>query len=328
MSILITGATGYIGSLLTLKLAEAGEDIRILCRTDPSISEFKRSNIQIVKGDITDKHSLEKAMNGIQQVYHMAAYARLWAKNPSVFFEINVQGTRNVLEAASRASVEKIVYTSTAGVIGPSKDHPMREEDARITGFFNEYEETKTEAEKIARSFASDKMKVTIVNPARVYGPGLDTGSNPVTKIVELYMKKKWYVIPGSGEDIGSYCHVDDVVEGHIGAMRSGQNGERYIFGGENATFNEFISYIRKYSMVKKKLFHLPFSLMSGVSYLQLGWSKLSGKAPMITPNWVKRYDYDWALDSSKAVRDFGYNIRPFEEGIKETVEWIRKNRM
>ena len=204
----------------------------------------------------------------------------------------------------------------------------MREEDVRITGFFNEYEETKTEAEKIARSFASDKMKVTIVNPARVYGPGLDTGSNPVTKIVELYMKKKWYVIPGSGEDIGSYCHVDDVVEGHIGAMRSGQNGERYIFGGENATFNEFISYIRKYSMVKKKLFHLPFSLMSGVSYLQLGWSKLSGKAPMITPNWVKRYDYDWALDSSKAVRDFGYNIRPFEEGIKETVEWIRKNRM
>lgn len=328
MAILITGATGYIGSLLTIKLAEAGEDIRILCRSNPAIPEFQRDNIRIVKGDITDRESLKKAMDGIQQVYHMAAYARLWAKDPSIFHTINVEGTRNVMEAANSAAVEKIVYTSTAGVIGPSKDHPMREEDERITGFFNEYEETKTTAEQIAMGFSSEKMKVTIVNPARVYGPGLDTGSNPVTKIVELYMKKKWHVIPGSGGDIGSYCYVDDVVDGHIRAMKAGGNGRRYIFGGVNASFNEFISYIRKYSQVDKKLFHLPFSLMSGVSYVQLGWSKISGAAPMITPNWVRRYDYDWALDSSRAVREIGYNIRSFEEGIKETVEWIRKNRM
>ena len=328
MAILITGATGYIGSLLTVKLATEGEDIRILCRTTPTIPEFQRENIQIIKGDITDKASLEKAMQGVQQVYHMAAYARLWAKDPGIFHEINVEGTRNVMEAAQKASVEKIVYTSTAGVIGPSKDHPMREQDERITGFFNEYEETKTEAEKIAMSFSSGKMKVTIVNPARVYGPGLDTGSNPVTKIVELYMKKKWYVIPGSGEDVGSYCYVDDVVDGHIRAMKLGGNGQRYIFGGVNATFNELIAYIRKYSGVEKKLIHLPFTLMSGISYVQLAWSKVSGKAPMITPNWVRRYDYDWALDSSKAVNEIGYKIRSFEEGIRETVEWIRKNRM
>jgi nucleoside-diphosphate-sugar epimerase len=328
MAILITGATGYIGSLLTIKLASQGEDIRILCRKDPDIPEFQRENIRVIKGDITDRLSLVNAMEGVQQVYHMAAYARLWARDPQIFHTINVEGTRNVMEAAAKAGVEKVVYTSTAGVIGPSKDQPMREQDERITGFFNEYEETKTEAEKIALSFASDRMKVSIVNPARVYGPGLDTGSNPVTKIVELYMKKKWYVIPGSGEDVGSYCYVDDVVDGHISAMKLGGNGQRYIFGGVNATFNEFIEYIRKYSGVEKTLYHLPFPLMSGVSYLQLAWSKISGKPPMITPKWVKRYDYDWALDSSKAVKEIGYKIRSFEEGIRETVEWIRKNRM
>ncbi len=328
MAILITGATGYIGSLLTVKLADTGEDIRILCRSIPALPEFQRQNIRFIKGDITDPASLEKAMDGVQQVYHMAAYARLWAKDPAIFRQINVDGTRNVMEAAANAGVEKIVYTSTAGVIGPSNGQPMRESDARITGFFNEYEETKTAAEKIALDFARGKMQVSIVNPARVYGPGLDTGSNPVTKIVELYMKKKWYVIPGSGNDVGSYCYVDDVVDGHISAMKYGANGQRYIFGGVNATFNEFIAYIRKYSHVDKKLYHLPFSLMSGVSYLQLGWSKISGRAPMITPNWVRRYDYDWALDSSKAVNDIGYKIRSFEEGIRETVEWIRKNRM
>jgi farnesol dehydrogenase len=258
----------------------------------------------------------------------MAAYARLWAKDPDTFRLINVEGTKNVLGCAMKHGISKLVYTSTAGVIGPSRDRPMREQDERITGFFNEYEETKTEAEKLAMDYAAKGLRLSIVNPARVYGPGLDTGSNPVTKIVELYMKKKWHVIPGSGEDIGSYCHVDDVVEGHIRAMEKGGSGERYIFGGENATFNELIGYIRKHSQVNKRLYHLPFPLMSAFSYAQLAWSKISGKAPMITPNWVRRYDYDWALDSSKAVKEIGYKIRSLDEGIRDTVEWIRKNRM
>jgi nucleoside-diphosphate-sugar epimerase len=328
MAILITGATGYIGSLLTIKLAKAGEDIRILCRTPPLLPEFNQQNISVIKGDITDKPSLEKAMEGISHVYHMAAYARLWAKDPDIFRQINVEGTRNVLEAAKNSGVKKLVYTSTAGVIGPSDNHPMREHDPRITGFFNEYEETKTEAEKIAMNYVAEGLNVSIVNPARVYGPGLDTGSNPVTKIVELYMKKKWHVIPGSGEDVGSYCHVDDVVDGHISAMAKGGSGERYIFGGVNDTFNELIAYIRKHSRVEKKLFHLPFPLMSAVSHVQVTWSKISGKPPMITPNWVRRYDYDWALDSSKAVNEIGYKIRSLDDGIRETVDWIRKNRI
>ena len=328
MSILITGATGYIGSLLTVKLANEGMDIRILCRKDPGIPEFNRSNIRVFRGDITDKASLIAAMEGVDQVYHMAAYARLWASEPDIFRIINVEGTRNVMEAASQSGVKKIVYTSTAGVIGPSQDQPMREQDARITGFFNEYEETKTEAEKIAFSYATDNMQVSIVNPARVYGPGFDTGSNPVTKIVELYMKRKWHVIPGNGEDVGSYCHVDDIVDGHISAMKFGASGQRYIFGGENATFNALIGFIRQHSQVQKKLYHLPFPMMSGASHLMVAWSKISGKAPMITPNWVKRYDYNWALDSSKAVNEIGYRIRSLDEGIRETVDWIRKNRM
>lgn len=328
MAILITGATGYIGSLLTLKLARQGGDIRILCRKDPEIPEFSNKSIVVLKGDITDKPSLEKAMHGIDQVYHMAAYARLWAKESETFRLINVEGTRNVLEASADAGIKKMVYTSTAGVIGPSRDKPMTEKDARITGFFNAYERTKTEAEKIVMDFASRGLNVSIVNPARVYGPGLDTGSNPVTKIMELYMKKKWYVIPGSGEDVGSYCHVDDVVDGHIDAMANGGKGERYIFGGVNASFNELIGTIRKHSGVQKKLFNLPFPMMTAVSHVMQTWSVISGTPPMITPDWVRRYDYHWKLDSSKAVEQINYKIRDLDEGVKQTVEWIRKNRM
>lgn len=328
MAILITGSTGYIGSLLTLKLAEQGEDIRILVRKDPELEAFKRPNINVFKGDITDPASLETAMQGVDKVYHMAAYARLWAKDPETFQKINVEGTRNVMEAAWNAGVRKIVYTSTAGVIGPSRDKPMAENDPRIVGFFNAYEETKTQAEQVTMGYVNRGLDVSIVNPARVYGPGLDTGSNPVTKIVELYLKRKWHVIPGNGEDIGSYCHVDDVVDGHINAMLKGGKGERYIFGGENASFNELISLIRKHSGVNKKLYNLPFPMMSFVSHVMKTWSIISGTPPMITPDWVKRYDYHWKLDSSKAVREINYNIRTLDEGIQQTVAWIRQNRM
>lgn len=328
MAILITGATGYIGSLLTVKLSDAGEDIRILCRKDPGIREFNKPNITVVIGDINDPSSLARAMQGTDRVYHLAAYARLWAKDPSVFRTVNVEGTRNVLKASADAGVQKIVYTSTAGVIGPSLEKPMTENDPRITGFFNLYEETKTEAEQVVQDFVSQGLNVTIVNPARVYGPGLDTGSNPVTKIIELYMKKKWHVIPGDGNDIGSYCHVDDVVDGHTAAMDKGKPGERYIFGGVNATFNELIAQIRKHSGVKKTLYHLPFPLMTAASYAMVTWTKISGTPPMITPDWVKRYIYHWKLDSSKAVNEIEYKIRPLDEGIKQTVEWVRKNRM
>lgn len=328
MAILITGSTGYIGSLLTLKLAEQGEDIRILVRKDPELTAFNRPNIKVFRGDITDPASLETAMQGVEKVYHMAAYARLWAKDPDTFHKINVEGTRNVMEAAWNAGVRKIVYTSTAGVIGPSKEKPMSENDPRIVGFFNAYEETKTQAEQVTMGYVNRGLDVSIVNPSRVYGPGLDTGSNPVTKIVELYMKRKWHVIPGNGEDVGSYCHVDDVVDGHINAMLKGGKGERYIFGGVNASFNELISLIRKHSGVNKKLFNLPFPMLSFVSHAMKTWSIISGTPPMITPDWVKRYDYHWKLDSGKAVREINYNIRPLDEGIQQTVVWIKQNRM
>jgi farnesol dehydrogenase len=328
MAILITGSTGYIGSLLTLKLAAQGQDVRILVRKTPQIPEFSMPNIQVFKGDINDPGSLTAAMHGVDQVYHLAAYARLWAKDPDTFRVVNVEGTRNVLVAAADAGVSKLVYTSTAGVIGPSRDRPMTENDPRITGFFNLYEQTKTEAEDVAQEFVRKGLDLTIVNPARVYGPGLDTGSNPVTKIVELYMKRKWYVIPAKGNDIGSYCHIDDVVDGHISAMEKGGMGERYIFGGVNATFNELIALIRKHSGVNKKLYNLPLPMMKAVSHAMKTWSTLTGTAPMITPDWVRRYVYDWELDSSKAVRELGYKIRPLDNGIKNTVEWIRKNRM
>lgn len=328
MVILVTGATGYIGSKLAVRLAEGSDEVRLLCRRDPDIDAFRRPNIHIVRGDINDPESLANAMRGVQQVYHLAAYARIWAKDPSVFEKINVEGTRNVLQAARQAGVERIVYTSTAGVIGPSGDHPMREEDKRITGYFNPYEETKARAEALALDFARQGLNLCILNPSRVYGPGFDTGSNPFTKIVEMYFKGNWKITPGNGEDIGSYCFIDDVVEGHVLAMQKGRSGERYIFGGDNATFNQFMQLLKEFSGIDRKLKNVPFGMLRIFSHIQVIRARLTGKPPLITPDWVRKYDYDWALDSSKAQRELGYNIRPLRDGMAITVEWVRQNRL
>lgn len=328
MAILITGSTGYIGSKLTAKLALQGHQVHLLCRTSPMLPQFQKPNIKVFIGDITDAESIRPALENVEMVYHLAAYARLWAKDASVFHRFNVKGTENVLNEAKRSGVSKVVYTSTAGVIGPSNDKPMTETDPRITGFFNLYEETKSQAEAVAMDYAKQGLNICILNPSRIYGPGLDTGSNPVTKIVELYMKEKWKLIPGSGNDIGSYPYIDDVVDGHISAMEKGRSGERYILGGVNVTFNELMSAIKKYSGIEKKLRHIPFPVLNAVSHLMLWNAKITGKYPMITPDWVAKYKYDWALNSSKAVNELGYTIRPFEEGIKETVEWVKQNRL
>ena len=132
----------------------------------------------------------------------------------------------------------------------------------------------------------------------------------------------------GSGNDIGSYPYIDDVVDGHIAAMEKGRSGERYILGGVNASFNELMSLIKKYTGTDRKLTHIPFFFLDLLSRIMLLNAKLTGKPPMITPDWVAKYKYDWALDSSKAIQELGYRIRPLEDGVRETIEWIKENRM
>ncbi|MCK7461093.1 MAG: NAD-dependent epimerase/dehydratase family protein [Sphingobacterium sp.] len=192
-----------------------------ICFADPNHRpQLRRSTgISIFQGDIQDPGSIRRAMKGARTVYHLAAYARLWAKDPDHYRKLNVEGTRNVLEAAIDENIEKMVYVSTAGVVGPSADRPMDEEMPRNAGFFNHYESTKWEAEQLCLSFSQKGLPVTIVNPSRIYGPGPDTGSNPVTKLAELFIQENGTAVPGSGHDIGSYCYVDDVVDGLIKAM-------------------------------------------------------------------------------------------------------------
>lgn len=327
MNIFVTGATGYIGNNLAHRLAGEGYKVHALCRSANKAGLLNHKNIRIFDGDITDYNSVLTAMQGCEQVYHLAAFARVWAKDSSTFYRLNVEGTKNVLEAARAAGVKKVVFTSTAGVLGPSGLKPLTEDDARIGEVMNEYEDTKTQAEALCREYC-DKygMHIVTVNPPRVYGPGIESESNAVTRLIKLFLKGKWRIMPGDGKRTGSYVHVDDVVNGHILAMEKGRSGERYILSGVNASYIEFFDIMRKLTGSRTKLYNFPVWLMMFSSYCLMAYTWFTGKAPLLTPKWVKKYFYDWSLSCEKAQNELGYTYRPLEEGLRETVEWVKKN--
>ncbi len=326
MNIFLTGATGYIGNNLAKKLAGEGNTIHALCRNIKT-EVLQHPNIKIFNGDITDVPSIKNAMQGCEQVYHLAAFARVWSKDPSVYYKLNVEGARNVFDAVRDLSINKIVFTSTGGVLGPSGNHPVRESDERIGKPFTEYEESKTQAEELCREYCNKyNMHIVIVNPPRVYGPGIITESNAVTRLINLYMKGKWKFMPGDGKRTGSYVYIDDVVNGHILAMQKGRAGERYNLGGVNASYIEFFALLARLTGKKTSLIKFPVNaMMFAGNALQL-YAKITGRPPLLTPPWIRKYYYDWNVSSDKAIQELGYTFTPLEEGLKKTIDWLKNN--
>ena len=326
MNILITGATGFIGTKLTLKLAEDGHVVHALYRSKEKTKIIDHPNVRLFKGDITDYRSVENAARSCDVVFHMAAYARVWSKDSDIFNRINVQGTVNVMDAAQKVGVRKIVFTSTAGVLGPSKSVGVSENTQREIDYFSEYEITKALAEEKIREYIGNGLEIVVVNPTRVYGPGIMSESNGVTRMIKLYSEGKFRWIPGNGKSIGNYVYVDDVVEGHILALEKGKSGQRYILGGYNVSFNKFFEQLANTSGQKFWMIKLPLPLMLGVAYLFRLRTKLFGIPPLITSPWVKRYLYNWEMSSQKAFEELGYRITSLDKGFKKTLEWLKNS--
>ena len=326
MNILVTGSTGFIGANLAIHLAGEGHAVHALYRSEDKRKTLTHKNIAFFKGDILDMLSLEKAMVNCDQVYHIAAFTDVWTKHKSLIYDLNVTGTINVLECAKKLGIRQIVFTSTAGVLGPSLEGTVNENSKRQVDYFLEYERTKAIAEKKVREYVEQGLNIRIVNPTRVYGPGLLSKSNSVTIMIKSFQKGKWRIIPGNGESIGNYVFIDDVVQGHILAMEKGKSGERYILGGENADYMQFFESLKTVTGQHHNMFKLPLSLMLGVSYFAMFLNKIFGIKPFITPALVRKFNYNWDISSEKAVKELGYAITPLKEGMRLTLEWLFGN--
>jgi len=325
MNIFITGATGYIGQRLALQLAECGHVIHALARNAiKGKSLLAHENIEIFQGDILNPDSLRHAMHGCEQVYHLAALASVWNKDPNAFNRMNVQGLRNVLDCCLELNIRDFLFTSTAGVVGHSENgQPVSERTNSNPELETLYEKSKLEAEDVLINYVSKGIRGVIVNPSRVYGPGLLTESNGFTRMMKMYINDQWKIKPCNGSSIGNYVYIDDTISGLISAMERAQPGERYLLGGVNATYNEFFRIVDDLTGKERKLYNIPLPAMLIFSHVHLLISRISGKQPLITPPFVRKYNKHWIVSSGKAINELSYNITPLRDGIKETLKWL-----
>lgn len=324
MKVFVTGATGYIGSHLVKALANKGYEVHAYCRSARKGSFISFPGVQIFTGTLLEKGKLEEAMRGCQQVYHLAAFAKVWAKDSGHFYEVNVLGTKNLLEVAQSLEVEKVVFTSTGGVFGASMDGEVTEDFVRKKDFFNEYEGSKCLAESWVKDFVIQGMNIVIVNPTRVYGPYLFGQPESVTKMIASFVRGNWRWIPGSPENSGNYVFIDDVVRGHLMAMEKGIRGRSYILGGLNYSYQEFFGVLKKQSGIQRKLYQLPIWMIMLIAKISLFLANTFGLEPQLTPKWVAKAKYHWNVDASRSFNELGIEPTPLDIGLKATVEWLK----
>lgn len=325
MKIFVTGATGFIGSRLALRLAIDGHQVHALYRDENKVSIIKHPNILLFKGDILDYKSLIPAIEGCSQIYHTAAFAKVWDPDTSIIYRQNIEGSVNVIRAGVRAGVKKIVCTSTAGVLGNSPPgSPVDEFTPRPLKYFNDYESSKAILEEVLKTFSENGVEIVMVNPTRVYGPGVLGDSNGTTRMMKSYIHGKWHVIPGDGNNIGNYVFVEDVVTGHILAMENGKSGERYVVGGENISYNTLFRVLVELTGKKYFIVRVPLSLLIAVSKVMLFIARTTGWPPFIVPGVVRKLQRNTEVSSSKAEKELGYKHIDFKTGAGITIDWLR----
>lgn len=325
----ITGGTGFIGKNLIKYLVHEGFQVRAIARSSAKAEEIRSDSVTVMRGDILDLESLDRAMQGCSLVFHLAALTKPYSRDPGEFDRINVTGTRNVLEIALKNQVKKVVFTSSAGTLRHSE---QGETVSEVTGkphtYDTDYARTKAEAEEICREFVKKGLPVVIVNPSRVFGPGELSTGNSLTLVIRSYICGKWHIMPGDGKAIGNYVFIDDVVRGHFLALTTGNPGEQYILGGENLSFREIVRNLNEESGRSHLLFHLPPQVLRGFASLVVLLAGIRNSDPLVTPEWISHYLSDTIFSVKKAEIELGYSVTPFAEAVKKTVNWLQLIKM
>lgn len=322
MKYLITGANGYIGTHLVRQLVQQGHEIHafILPGTDDSL--LHHPNIRIFEGDILRTEDLRKALKECEAVFHLASVVSPWEKDPGIFHRVNVQGTQFLMQQSLEQGIRRVLISSSCGIFGPSrKGIPVDETTDNAANLREPYELSKHHQAEAAKSFLHKGLEVVIVYPTRVYGPGIESQGNTMTRIIRQAAEGSWHIIPGNGKGIGNYALVEDVAGGMARVMEEGRNGEGYILGGDNATYDDLFEIVQRLVSQKIRLVKTPYSLLYLAALEEEFRAKWTGKKPFITRHGAKKFTGDWAVSTAKIERELGFRHTPLEEGIRLTIE-------
>jgi dihydroflavonol-4-reductase len=317
---LVTGASGFIGWHVARLLAENGHRIRALVRPTSRLQEL---DVEPVMGDLRDSSSLERAVQGCGVVFHVAADYRLWAKDPSELYRSNVEGTRNLLEAARKHGVERVVYTSTVGCIGvPDNGVGDEQQPVKLEEMSGAYKRSKFLAERVALEFAGNGFPVVIVNPTAPVGDH-DVKPTPTGKIVLDFLKGDMPAFIDTGLNV---VDVRDTARGHLLACEKGKAGERYILGCENLSLAAILAKLARITGRPAPSVRLPYWVAYAAGLVTTGWARITGVPPRAPLEAVRMARKKMFVSIEKAKRELGFEPSPVDGALVRAVEWFRAN--
>jgi len=324
MKVLVTGATGFIGGNLACELWRRGDDVRALVRPGSNRLTIENTGIAPIEGDILDRSSVDRAVEGCEAVFHVAAAYTFWSRDPAGVSRTNVAGTVNVLEAARRAGVSRTVYTSTVGTVGLVKDGLGDEETSLDPkSLHGHYKRSKFQAEQEALALAAAGMPLVVVNPTAPVGPW-DVKPTPTGKMVLDFLRRK---IPAYLKTGMNLVDVADVVEGHILALEKGKSGERYILGNRNVSLKEIFDILSSQTGLPAPRIRAPYWLVVGAGYAdRFVEGTLLRREPAIPVEGVLASKTPAYVSCEKAVKELGLPQRPIEDALKQAADWFTEH--
>ncbi|MBI4346489.1 MAG: NAD-dependent epimerase/dehydratase family protein [Elusimicrobia bacterium] len=323
--VFLTGGTGFVGANLARLLLAEGFHVRALARRGSDRRNLAGLNAEIAEGDLGDSAVLESACRGCRYVFHVAADYRIWAPDPRTMYAANVQGTVNVIEAAGKAGVERVVHCSSVAAVKVRDDAPAdeRSEYRSADEIVSDYKKSKWLAEQAALELAQKGLPVVVVNPAAPIGP-LDIKPTPTGKIVVDFLAGRMPSYVDTGLNV---VHVADVAAGHLAAARRGRLGERYILGSENLSLKALLDLLADLTGLPAPRFKTPYAVAYAFGALDTARARLTGGEPMAPLDAVRMARHKMFFDSTKAVRELGLPQTPARQALADAARWFLENR-
>jgi farnesol dehydrogenase len=324
--ILLTGGTGYLGRWILRALRARGREVRLLAREPAGCGDLAGPGVEVVRGDVTDRASVEAACRGAGAVVHAAATVSSWEKDASLFERVNVEGLRTCALAAQAAGAAPFLFVSSIFVLGPT-DGITGDESLPVSAgreFHTDYERTKTLAELEARERAERGLPLVTVYPGVLYGPGPARQANLVTALVLEAAAGRLRGLPGGGARRWCFTPVEDAGEGVARALEAGRPGDRFVLGGENATLREFFDLVAAKGGPSVPRRSIPHAALAAAGLLGEVVARMGGPRPRITRGAAGMFRHDWAFTSRRAERALGWKPRPLPEGVEGLLAFLR----
>jgi len=321
MNALVTGATGFVGANVARSLVAEGYRVRVLARPTSSLKALDGCAVEVVRGDILEPACVAEAIRGCAQVFHVAADYRLWAKDPGEIYRNNVDGTRAVLEACTRAGTARVVYTSSVGTLGLPRDGSFGTETTpvHLDDMIGPYKRSKFLAERVADEYAARGLPVVIVNPSNPIG-AWEVRPTPTGQMVLDYLLRRMVATLNTGLNL---IHVGDVARGHLLASQRGRAGEKYILGCENHSLTEIFRMLERITGIRAPRVRVPHALIYCVAVVSEGMARATGRPPCVPLTGVRMARKHMYSSAEKAVRELGLPQTPVEKALRDAVEWF-----